>query len=598
MNVLLVAEAVVFFVWGYLAGASRAEGWSGSVNAISYNWALQTLAVVLGGACAWFWAVGNPERAELTTWNTHQVWKLYRANWQGMVGLGILVVFMFMALLAPFLADHALLDPNAQIRDPATGELFGPYHPPTAIYYNWFGTDQVGQSVLAQFIWSSRISLMVGLLAAFMSTVLGAGIGIAAGFYGGWQGEGWMRLTDAFLVIPWLPLAMVLAAAWGQNYWMIILIIGITSWPGTARVIRSDTLRVRELSFIERARAIGSSNGHIMTKHVLPNVMPLIFANLVLVVAIAILSETTLSFLGLGDPLNFSWGTMLHYAWVNGAAGLPAWWYLLPPGIAIILVVLAFTFIGTAYDEVLDPKLRKREDSSGESRFTARGEPSVAVAGGAGLGGGAGIFTPGQQTDDAMPDFNKPAAAPWPAGGRRLGRRPHRRRREGGRVMAHRRQDQALEKKAVERIEHEGLLEVRNLTTHFKLGVGDVKAVQDVSFTVEPGESLGLAGESGCGKTTAALSLLKLLPENGRIVSGDVLFDGRNLAKRTEYGMSKIRWKEISIIFQGAMNALNPVSETGKQIAEPIQLHEGLARSRRWCARASSSTSSASTPSG
>ena len=102
----------------------------------------------------WFWAAGNPERAELTTWNTHQVWKLYRGNWQGMVGLTILIVFVLMALLAPFLADHALLDPNAQIKDPATGQLLGPYHPPTAYYYNWFGTDQVGQSVLAQFIWS------------------------------------------------------------------------------------------------------------------------------------------------------------------------------------------------------------------------------------------------------------------------------------------------------------------------------------------------------------------------------------------------------------------------------------------------------------
>ena len=121
-------------------------------------------------------------------------------------------------------------------------------------------------------------------------------------------------------------------------------------------------------------------------------------------------------------------------------------------------------------------------------------------------------------------------------------------------------------KKPIERIEHQGLLDVRELTTHFKLGTGHVKAVQKVSFCLEPGESLGLAGESGCGKTTAALSILKLLPENGRIVSGDVLFDGRNLAKRTEFGMSRIRWKEISIIFQGAMNALNPVRETGKQI--------------------------------
>jgi oligopeptide/dipeptide ABC transporter ATP-binding protein len=135
-------------------------------------------------------------------------------------------------------------------------------------------------------------------------------------------------------------------------------------------------------------------------------------------------------------------------------------------------------------------------------------------------------------------------------------------------------------KKPLERIPHEGILEVRDLTTYFRLGVGDVKAVRGVSFTVEPGESLGLAGESGCGKTTAALSILKLLPENGRIVSGEVLFDGRNLAKRTEYGMSKVRWKEISIIFQGAMNALNPVRETGKQIAEPIQLHEGLSETK------------------
>jgi peptide/nickel transport system ATP-binding protein len=130
--------------------------------------------------------------------------------------------------------------------------------------------------------------------------------------------------------------------------------------------------------------------------------------------------------------------------------------------------------------------------------------------------------------------------------------------------------------KAPERIPHEGLLEVRGLTTRFKLSQGWVHAVEDVSFWVGPGESLGLAGESGCGKTTAALSVLKLLPENGRIVSGEVLFDGRNLARRTEYGMSKVRWRDISMIFQGAMNALNPVIETGKQIAEPIVLHEGV----------------------
>jgi oligopeptide/dipeptide ABC transporter ATP-binding protein len=138
----------------------------------------------------------------------------------------------------------------------------------------------------------------------------------------------------------------------------------------------------------------------------------------------------------------------------------------------------------------------------------------------------------------------------------------------------------ADQKKAPERIAHEGLLEVRDLKTYFKLRQGDVRAVDGVSFTVSEGKSLGLAGESGCGKTTAAQSILKLLPENGRIVSGEVLFDGKNLAKRTEFGMSKIRWKEISIIFQGAMNALNPVQQVGKQIAEPITLHEGVSEAK------------------
>jgi peptide/nickel transport system permease protein len=412
-NIVLLVLGLVLLVWAYRAGLTD-DGWSLAGRSPGPGWLFQALSLAIAGVAVYFWAVGNPERAELATWNGHQVWKLYRANWQGMVGLGILVVFGLMALFAPFLADHEYLDPNAQLREDGSltsdAPLLGPYHPPTAVYYNWSGTDQVGQSVLAEFIWSSRISLMVGLLATLISTLLGASIGIASGYYGSWQGEVGMRLTDVFLVIPWLPLAMVLAAAWGQNYWMIIVIIGITSWPGTARVVRSDTLRVRELQFIERARAIGSGDGHIMGRHVLPNVFPLIFANTVLVVAVAILSETTLSFLGLGDPLNFSWGTMLHYAWANGAAGLPAWWYLMPPGIAIILVVLAFTFMGTAFDEVLDPKLRKREEgeTSERRRLGDQGTVAVAGAGGGGGGGGSMLFEPGTQTDDAMPDFDRP----------------------------------------------------------------------------------------------------------------------------------------------------------------------------------------------
>jgi peptide/nickel transport system permease protein len=351
-----VALGIVFAVW-----ALAQMGWTqfdpaGRHSQIS--WLFQTVSLIVAAAAVWAWASTSQDRAGLAVEAFQRTWRLFRLNWQGMLGLLVLVLFMLVALLAPFLANHQYLN--------AAYPVGKPFSLPSLSYYRLFGTDEQGMSVLAEFIWSARISLVVGLTASAISALIGAAVGIAAGFYGGWKGEVSMRATDFFLVLPWLPLAMVLAAAWGRSYGMIILIIGITSWPSTARLIRSETLRVRELKFIERARAIGSSDIHIMRDHVLPNVLPLIFANTVLVVAIAILAETTLSFLGLGDPLNFSWGTMLHNAWASGGASLPAWWYILPPGLAIVLVVLGFTFVGRAFDAILDPKLRKREKSGAE----------------------------------------------------------------------------------------------------------------------------------------------------------------------------------------------------------------------------------------
>ena len=400
----ITATGVVFLLWGLVA-AGLPGSFSLSARTDGWGWLWQTAAVVGVAACVWMWGVTNPERAELTVWNWRQVWRLYRGNWQGMVGLYILLVVAALALLAPFLAAHYFLNPT---------EAVGPaFSGPAPEYYRWFGATELGQSVIAEFIWSARISLVVGLLATVISTIIGSAIGIGAGFYGGWRGEVGMRTTDVFLVIPWLPLAMVLAAAWGTNYMIIMLIIAITSWPGTARVVRSQVLAVKELPFIERGRAIGSSNWHIMNKHILPNVFPLIFANTILVVAIAVLSETTLSFLGLGDPLRFSWGTMLHYVWASGGSTLPSTrMYVLAPGLAIVLIVVAFTFMGTAFDEVLDPKLRKREESGGDGAPTLKelqdvdkdrvpgpGERMLAPTPG---GGGGGMITgaPGGKVQD------------------------------------------------------------------------------------------------------------------------------------------------------------------------------------------------------
>ena len=277
-------------------------------------------------------------------------WRAYRKSKMGMVGLTILVLFGATALLAPLLADPRGLDPTL-VDAPALA---------TPSWRFPLGTDDLGRSVLTLVIWGSRISLLVGLVATLITMVIGSVVGILAGFRGGWIDTVLMRLTDWFLVIPWLALAIVLASILGQSMGIIMLVIGLTSWPSTARVVRSQTLTVKQRPFVERARALGASDWHLVTRHILPNVFPVIFANTVLVVAIAILSETTLSFLGLGDPLHISWGTILEFAFTAGAASIGAWWWLLAPGLGIVLVVLAFTVCGYALDEILNPRLRRR----------------------------------------------------------------------------------------------------------------------------------------------------------------------------------------------------------------------------------------------
>jgi peptide/nickel transport system permease protein len=267
-----------------------------------------------------------------------------------MLGLGVLVFFVVVAVAAPLLADESGLDVTK-----ADGPVLGP---PSWDYP--LGTDENGRSVLTLLIWGARISLFVGLAATVISMVIGTLIGLVSGFFGGWVGRITFRLTEWFLVIPFLPLAIVLATVLGRSLFNIVLVIGVTSWPGTALLIRSQTLSIKERAYIERAEVIGAGRWHQMGRHVLPNVMPMVFANTTLTVAIAILSETTLSFLGLGDPTRTSWGTMLDSAFEVGAITTGCWWYVIPPGVCVVLVVLAFTLIGQALEEIFNPRLRTR----------------------------------------------------------------------------------------------------------------------------------------------------------------------------------------------------------------------------------------------
>jgi peptide/nickel transport system permease protein len=221
----------------------------------------------------------------------------------------------------------------------------------------------------------ARISMVIGFLATIVTVFLGAVVGIVSGFVGGRLDALLMRITDFFLVIPTFVLAIILTpivrdlvgAATNELFGIrmtlivIVVVIGITSWSSTARIIRSQTLSLKERAFVDRARAIGSGGGHIMRRHILPNVINLIVANAVLVFAGAVLTETTLSFVGLGDPFQPSWGQLLEAARTNGALGLGAWWYFVPPGLCIILVVFAFTLLGAALDDLLNPKRRARQ---------------------------------------------------------------------------------------------------------------------------------------------------------------------------------------------------------------------------------------------
>lgn len=280
---------------------------------------------------------------------------------EGLLGLVIISIFAVLALL-PWLFVGSL-----ETVSNATG---GRLEPPSTAHV--LGTDNLGRDVLNLTVHGARISMLIGFLATLVTVVIGALLGIVSGFVGGTVDSVIMRVTDFFLVLPTFVLALILApivldiigggevAGMRTTIFVIVLVIGVTSWATTARIIRSQTLSVKQRAFVDRARVIGAGRWHTMRAHILPNVTGLIVANAVLVFAGAILTETTLAFIGLGDPFAPSWGQILGASQDAGAPGLGAWWWYVSPGACIVLVVLAFTLMGGALDDLLNPKARGR----------------------------------------------------------------------------------------------------------------------------------------------------------------------------------------------------------------------------------------------
>lgn len=281
-----------------------------------------------------------------------RMWRVLREvlrNRLSLVGVIIILIFVVMAVFAPV--------------------LVGPYQNQLALttpsqapsWQHLMGTDGTGQDVLNLLVYGSQISLIVGFVASLVAMILGTGIGLVAGYYGKITDQLLSRITDFFLVIPWLPFVLVIVSILGRGLLTIVGAIALVSWPTTTRVIRSQVLSLKERQFIERAKAVGAGKGYILARHILPNVMPLVWAEAVLTVSSAIFTEAFLSFFGLGPDTGVeTWGQMVNLAYIQVAILSGRWWYFAPPGIFITILVLGFAMLGYGIEEVMNPALKRR----------------------------------------------------------------------------------------------------------------------------------------------------------------------------------------------------------------------------------------------
>jgi peptide/nickel transport system permease protein len=300
-------------------------------------------------------------------------WADFQRNRLGVLGaflvISSILVALFAPLLTPYTPTDVIRDVNGRGMTFAAPSLHGP-----------LGTDDAGHDVWSLLLYGARISLTVGFLAGSIAMFVGSLFGILAGYFGGSIDNILMRITDVLLVIPDLPLMLILVATLRQMELRIsplvvlVIVIGLLYWTSTARLIRSQVLTIKERQFVARARAIGAGHVHIIRKHILPQIMPLIVANTVLILSTAILVESGLAFLGLGDPTKPSWGTMLNFAFDRSAITNGAWWFYLPPGLAIVWVTLGCVLLGNVLEEMLNPRLTTHHLEGEKNMIALAGE--------------------------------------------------------------------------------------------------------------------------------------------------------------------------------------------------------------------------------
>jgi peptide/nickel transport system permease protein len=261
------------------------------------------------------------------------------------VGLSIIVFFVVLSIIAPYISPYSITEQTCAV-----------YAPPSTAH--WLGCDDGGIDMLSQLMQGGRVSLIVGFAATLVAMIIGGGVGLLSGYFGRATDVVLMRITDYLLVIPDLVLMIVIADVWGASLFHVIIVIGILEWTSTARIIRAQVMSVRERVYVKRTRALGAGNARIIFKHILPQVGPLLIANTVLTIAIAIYLETALAFLGLEDPTVTSWGTILEHAFERTAISSGAWWAIVPVGLVIAAVIVGCFLFGQAIEDALNPRLK------------------------------------------------------------------------------------------------------------------------------------------------------------------------------------------------------------------------------------------------
>lgn len=274
-----------------------------------------------------------------------QLWAILRSSREAIIGLIVLGLFVLLALIGPLLVPYGIHE-----------SVGGVYQPPSPAHP--LGLDDGGVDMVALLVQGGRNSLLVGFTAAVVSMIVGGGIGILSGYFGGWIDSALMRVTDYFMVVPLLPLAIIVSAVWGAGLMNMILVIGLLIWTTTARLIRAEVRSVKERAYVQRARSIGASRSRIVFRHIVPQITPLLVANTTLAIASAIFLEAALAFLGLGDPNAITWGKIIELGFVRAAVSAGAWWAILPAGLCIALVVTACSLIGQAVEDALNPRLK------------------------------------------------------------------------------------------------------------------------------------------------------------------------------------------------------------------------------------------------